>query len=55
MNLHLGIDIGVQGAIAILDESGALVAVTDMPVGSRMIFGFNRETAYDATELRRRG
>ena len=31
MKLHLGIDIGVQGAIAIVDESGGLVQVTDMP------------------------
>jgi crossover junction endodeoxyribonuclease RuvC len=28
----LGIDIGVQGAIAILDQSGALVEIHDMPV-----------------------
>jgi hypothetical protein len=27
----LGIDIGVQGAAAVLDQSGALVAVHDMP------------------------
>jgi len=32
MTLHLGIDIGVQGAIAILDQSGALVEIRDMPV-----------------------
>jgi crossover junction endodeoxyribonuclease RuvC len=28
----IGIDIGVQGAIAILDQSGALVEIHDMPV-----------------------
>ena len=28
----LGIDIGAQGAVAILDQSGALVAIHDMPV-----------------------
>jgi crossover junction endodeoxyribonuclease RuvC len=28
----LGIDIGVQGAIAILDQDGALVEIHDMPV-----------------------
>jgi hypothetical protein len=28
----IGIDIGVQGAIAILDKSGALVEVHDLPV-----------------------
>jgi hypothetical protein len=27
----LGIDIGVQGAVAILDQSGALVEIHDMP------------------------
>jgi crossover junction endodeoxyribonuclease RuvC len=27
----IGIDIGVTGAIALLDETGALVSVTDMP------------------------
>jgi hypothetical protein len=27
MTLHLGIDIGVQGAIAIIDQSGALVEI----------------------------
>jgi len=32
MTLHLGIDIGVQGAIAIIDQSGALVEIHDMPV-----------------------
>jgi crossover junction endodeoxyribonuclease RuvC len=32
MTLHLGIDIGVQGAVAILDRSGDLVAIHDMPV-----------------------
>jgi crossover junction endodeoxyribonuclease RuvC len=31
MTLHLGIDIGVQGAIAILDQSGALLEIHDMP------------------------
>jgi hypothetical protein len=28
----LGIDIGVQSAIAILDQSGALLEIHDMPV-----------------------
>jgi crossover junction endodeoxyribonuclease RuvC len=28
----IGIDIGVQGAVAILDQSGALVEIHDMPV-----------------------
>jgi crossover junction endodeoxyribonuclease RuvC len=28
----LGIDIGAHGAVALLDESGALLEVTDMPV-----------------------
>jgi hypothetical protein len=43
MTLHLGIDIGVQGAIAIVDQSGALLEVHDTPVlqdgpkGSRAI------------------
>jgi hypothetical protein len=32
MTLHLGIDIGVQGAIAIVDQSGALLEVHDTPV-----------------------
>jgi hypothetical protein len=32
MTLHLGVDIGVQGAIAIVDQSGALVETHDMPV-----------------------
>src|ERR1700731_1904958 len=32
MTLHLGIDIGVQGAIAIVDQSGALLEIHDMPV-----------------------
>jgi hypothetical protein len=32
MTLHLGIDIGVQGAIAIVDQSGALVEIHDMPL-----------------------
>ena len=32
MTSHLGIDIGVQGAIAILDQSGALLEIHDMPV-----------------------
>ena len=32
MTLHLGIDIGVQGAIAVVDQSGALLEVHDMPV-----------------------
>ena len=32
MNLHLGIDIGAQGAVAILDQSGALLAIHDIPV-----------------------
>ncbi len=32
MTLHLGIDIGVLGAIAIVDQSGALVEIHDMPV-----------------------
>jgi hypothetical protein len=27
----IGIDIGVQGAVAVLDQSGALVEVHDMP------------------------
>jgi crossover junction endodeoxyribonuclease RuvC len=27
----LGIDIGVQGAVAVLDQSGALVEIHDMP------------------------
>jgi predicted RNase H-like nuclease (RuvC/YqgF family) len=27
----IGIDIGVTGAIALLDETGALMSVTDMP------------------------
>jgi crossover junction endodeoxyribonuclease RuvC len=31
MTLHLGIDIGVQGAVAILDQSGALLEIHDMP------------------------
>jgi len=32
MTLHLGIDIGVQGAIAIVDQSGPLVEIHDIPV-----------------------
>ena len=32
MTLCLGIDIGVQGAIAIVDDAGALVEIHDMPV-----------------------
>jgi crossover junction endodeoxyribonuclease RuvC len=32
MTMHLGIDIGVQAAIAIVDPSGALVEIHDMPV-----------------------
>ena len=32
MKLVIGIDIGIQGAIAALDESGQLVEVFDMPV-----------------------
>ncbi len=28
----IGVDIGVQGAVAILDQSGALVEIHDMPV-----------------------
>ena len=32
MTLHLGIDIGVQGDIAIVDQSGALLEVHDTPV-----------------------
>jgi len=32
MTLHLGIDIGVQGAIAIVDQSGAFLGIHDMPV-----------------------
>jgi crossover junction endodeoxyribonuclease RuvC len=28
----LGVDIGIQGAIAVLDETGALLAVEEMPV-----------------------
>ena len=32
ITLHLGIDIGVQGAIAIVDQSGALLEVHDTPV-----------------------
>jgi predicted RNase H-like nuclease (RuvC/YqgF family) len=31
----LGIDIGVQGAIAVIDQSGALVEVHDMPASRR--------------------
>jgi crossover junction endodeoxyribonuclease RuvC len=30
-SLVLGIDIGVQGAIALLDETGALLEISDMP------------------------
>jgi hypothetical protein len=32
MKLVLGIDIGVQGAIALFDENSNLISVTDMPV-----------------------
>jgi crossover junction endodeoxyribonuclease RuvC len=32
MTLLRGIDIGVQGAVAIIDQSGALVEIHDMPV-----------------------
>ena len=32
MMCFLGIDIGVQGAIALLDETGALLEISDMPV-----------------------
>jgi hypothetical protein len=32
MTMHLGIDIGVQAAIAIVDPSGALMEIHDMPV-----------------------
>jgi crossover junction endodeoxyribonuclease RuvC len=32
MKLIIGIDIGAQGALALLDESGALIGVDDMPV-----------------------
>ena len=35
MTLHLGIDIGVQGAIAIVDQSGALLEVHDTPALAR--------------------
>ena len=28
----VGIDIGVQGAVAMLDETGALLEISDMPV-----------------------
>jgi hypothetical protein len=31
MSTILGVDIGVSGAVAVIDESGALVAVHDMP------------------------
>jgi hypothetical protein len=33
--MTLGIDIGVQGALAVLDQSGDLVAVQDGPTGLR--------------------
>jgi hypothetical protein len=32
MNKILGIDIGSQGALALLDEAGALLDVADMPI-----------------------
>jgi crossover junction endodeoxyribonuclease RuvC len=32
MKIVLGVDIGSQGAVAVLDENGVLVEVTDMPV-----------------------
>jgi|SRR6478752_4030985 len=32
MNYYLGIDIGVTGALALLDQNGNLIAVHDMPV-----------------------
>jgi len=31
MNLYIGIDPGLDGALAVLDESGAVVSVVDMP------------------------
>jgi hypothetical protein len=32
MTLHLGIDIGVSGAVAVLDNGGNLLEVHDLPV-----------------------
>ena len=32
MSLTLGIDIGSQGALALLDQAVALLAVADMPI-----------------------
>jgi crossover junction endodeoxyribonuclease RuvC len=31
MTLYLGIDIGITGAIAVLDDAGALISIDDMP------------------------
>jgi hypothetical protein len=49
MTLHLGIDIGVQGAIAIVDQSGALLGIDDMPVlqdGTKAAAGHQRALAH---------
>jgi hypothetical protein len=50
MTLHLGIDIGVQGAIAIVDLSGALVEINDMPVS-----GWPKGAPCDQCAAARRG
>ncbi len=50
--LHLGIDPGLQGALAVLDDAGALVAVHDVPI---LMLKTNRGTRreYDLPSLGR--